>query len=594
MGKLFDKPDRSPADYEKGAVYKSWRGRVSVALVYPNSYHVGMSNLGLHTVYRLLNAQSHVVCERVFFPRARAHRAGSERDFVKPLSIESQKPITAFNVVAFSVAFENDFPNLLTILDIAGLPLWASDRNAGHPLIVAGGVSCAINPEPIAPFIDLIAVGEAELFLGPLFDPSHDFRFQTHQDRLGFLAEMARSIGGLYVPELYQAQHKKDGTLEGFGPTGDVPAKIKRVYLTDLSDTQTESAIITPDTTFDATHLIEVSRGCPHGCRFCAAGYIYRPPRFRPIDGLKKQLAAGLAETNKIGLVGAAVSDLPGLADLCRFAAQYKKDADKSFGTAQVSFSSLRADALDRDLIAALKAGAVKTATIAPDAGSARMRAVINKGLSEEAILTAVEKLVAAGIPNIKLYFMVGLPTEQGEDIASIVALCRKIKHTFLKVSRAQKRIGEITVSINSFVPKPVTPFQWVAMETVQNLKSKIKVIKNDLKKVPNVRIHADLPRWAYIQALLSRGDRRVADILYLAHQNNGNWAKTLKASPVNPDFYVAREHLFDELLPWDFIDHGVKKSFLKKEYQKALKSRPSPPCPIESCKICGVCKTVA
>jgi len=286
-------------------------------------------------------------------------------------------------------------------------------------------------------------------------------------------------------------------------------------------------------------------------------------------------------------LVGAAVSDLPGLSSLCQFAAQQKDGA-------RVSFSSLRADALDEDLIASLKKSGVKTATIAPDAGSARMRAVINKGLSEETILAAIENLVAAGIPNVKLYFMIGLPTETADDVSAIVNLCRKIKHMFLATSRAQKRIGEITVSLNSFVPKPVTPFQWVSMDSIDSLKAKIKTIKSALKKVPNIRIHADVPRWAYVQALFSRGDRRVADILYMAHQNKGNWPKTLKASPVNPDFYVARERGLDELFPWDFIDHGIKKSFLKNEYDRALKSRPSPPCPIESCQLCGVCKTIA
>jgi len=291
----------------------------------------------------------------------------------------------------------------------------------------------------------------------------------------------------------------------------------------------------------------------------------------------------GMATTDKIGLVGAAVSDLPGIKSLCRQALE---------SDVTLSFSSLRADALDADLLAVLHRGGVKTATIAPDAGSEKMRRVINKGITEEQILAATELLVANGIPNLKLYFMVGLPAETMDDVEEIVSLCRKIKHVFLKSSRYKKRIGEITVSLNSFVPKPATPFQWAPMDEVAVLKEKIRKVKNGLKKVPNVRVHADVPRWAYVQALLSRGDRRVADILLLAHKFGGNWPQTLKASPLNPDFYVHRHRSMDEKFPWDFIDHGVRKNFLAREYKRGLEGRSTPPCPTDkSCSICGACQ---
>jgi radical SAM superfamily enzyme YgiQ (UPF0313 family) len=269
----------------------------------------------------------------------------------------------------------------------------------------------------------------------------------------------------------------------------------------------------------------------------------------------------GAAQADTIGLVGAAVSDLPGIRDLCR----------KFLNTdVRIAFSSLRADRLAPELVAALKHSRVKTATIAPEAGTQRMRNVINKGISEDDVLNAARDLVENGIPNLRLYFMVGLPTENDVDVEGIISLCKRIKHRFLKSSRARKRIGEITVSLNCFVPKPFTPFQWVAMDEIKGLKHKIKKIKIDLKKVPNLRVHADVPRWAYIQALFARGDRRVADVLTLSHVNRGNWAQTLKTTPINPDFYVYRRRNFEELLPWDFIDHGIKKSFLWKEYQKA------------------------
>jgi radical SAM superfamily enzyme YgiQ (UPF0313 family) len=286
--------------------------------------------------------------------------------------------------------------------------------------------------------------------------------------------------------------------------------------------------------------------------------------------------------TDQIGLVGACVSDHPEINTLCN------QEFDEDI---RISFSSFRADALSPELLSVLRKSKVKTATIAPDAGSQRMRNIINKGITEDDVLHAAETLVAEGIPNLKLYFMVGLPLETMDDVDAIVTLCKRIKHRFLKSSRVRKRIGEITVSLSSFVPKPFTPFQWVAMDDMGSLKKKIKTIKQGLKRVANVRVHADVPRWAYIQALLARGDRKVAQILSLAHKNRENWPKTFKASPVNPDFYVLRERSLDEEFPWDFIDHGINKSFLKQEYKRALQGKTSPPCPMESCTLCGVCK---
>jgi radical SAM superfamily enzyme YgiQ (UPF0313 family) len=362
----------------------------------------------------------------------------------------------------------------------------------------------------------------------------------------------------------------------------DVPQTIQKAFIQDLSGTATRSAVITPHTTFAKTFLIEVGRGCPHGCRFCTAGYVYRPPRFRPIPLLLQHIHQALSVTDCIGLVGAAVSDLPGIDELCR------QLADKDV---RLSFSSLRADRLTPPLVSALKQGRVKTATIAPDAGSERMRQVINKGFSQEAILNAAETLVANGIPNLKLYFMLGLPTETEEDVAAIVKLCKQIKHRFLKSSRTRKHIGEITVSLSCFVPKPFTPFQWAAMAETAVLKDRIKTVKKDLKRIANLRVHSDMPRWAYVQGLLSRGDRRVAEILALAHSKGGNWAQTLKTTSVNPDFYVVRERQPDELFPWDFIDHGIRKSFLRKEHQRAQQGLPTAACRVGSCDRCGVCQ---
>jgi radical SAM family uncharacterized protein len=574
MAGKTDKFYKRFAESEIGTIRKPWKGRIKVALVYPNTYHVGMSNLGFQTVYDLLNKIEHVVCERSFLPTDK--RPGAD----PIVTIESGSPISVFDVIAFSVSFENDFPNILTILEKAGLPLRSSNRETPHPLIIAGGVAFFLNPEPVAPFVDCFLIGEAEGIVPRFFDT--DLPDLLNQDRTSCLKTLARNVPGTYVPEFYNATYHPDGTFRALEPLLDVPVKIECRFLKDLSRTPTCSAVLTPHTTFDRTFLIEVGRGCAHGCRFCSTGFVYRPPRFRPLSLLETCLRQGVSMTDRIGFVGASVSDYPEIKKLCN--QTFEKDI-------RISFSSLRADALSPELLSVLRESKVKTATIAPDAGSQRMRNIINKGITQEHILNAAEILVAEGIPNLKLYFMVGLPLETMDDVDAIVTLCKQIKHKFLKSSRVRKRIGEITVSLNSFVPKAFTPFQWAAMDDIRTLKNKIKVVKQGLKTVANVRVHADVPRWAYIQALLSRGDRKVAQILSLAHKNQGNWPKTFKASPVNPDFYVLRKRSVDEVFPWDFIDHGINKSFLKQEYNRALQGKTSPPCPMESCTLCGVCK---
>jgi radical SAM family uncharacterized protein len=575
MAHIKTKSPRSFVDSEISTIQKSNTARIRIALVYPNEYHIGMSNLGLQATYRLFNQIDGLACERAFLPHDNKRKKGRLQ------TVESGKSVRDFDVIAFSISFENDYPNILTALRYCELPLQSGDRKAPLALVIAGGVTCFLNPEPIAPFIDCFLIGEAEEMLGPFAECLLGWDPRSTPGREACLKTIAQTVSGAYVPAFYHVQYNSDGTLSRFEPEINVPRKIKRSYVQDLSTRPTHSSIITPHTTFDESFLIEVGRGCPHGCRFCGAGFVYRPTRFRPIPLLRECLRQGTEITAKIGLVGAAVSDLPGVEQLCN--RQLLKEV-------VISFSSLRADALSPGLISVLRQSNIKTATIAPDAGSERMRRVINKGITEDSVLAAVETLVKSGIPNLKLYFMIGLPTETPDDVEAIIALCKKIKHRFLTSSRPTKRMGEITVSINSFVPKPSTPFQWVGMDDVPTLKQKIKKIKEGLKKVANIRIHADIPRWAYIQALLSRGDRRVGEMLSQVHHNHDNWPQTLKTTSLNSDFYTLRERDLDELLPWDFIDHGIKKSFLAMEYKRALQGKTSPPCPSDSCNICGVC----
>ncbi|MEE8398468.1 MAG: TIGR03960 family B12-binding radical SAM protein [Desulfobacterales bacterium] len=571
MVRKTETPRRQLAESETGEVRKSWRGRIRVALVYPNTYAVGMSNLGFQSVYRLLNDRVDMVCERAFLPTDRG------RTTAAVMTVESGRPLSDFDVVAFSLSFENDYPHVLTILDKAGIPPLSSDRRSPLPLVLAGGVACFLNPEPLAPFVDCFLIGEAEALIPPFFN--HYTPGGTRRDQL---IALAGNVPGVYVPEFYQPAYKNDGTLASFDPIADVPARVRRVFVEDLASVATCSSILTPNTVFGDTFLIEVARGCPHGCRFCSAGYVYRPYRPRSFALLQACMAEGLAVADKIGMVGTAVSDLPEIDRLCEQAVA---------NGIHISFSSLRADRLSSEIIAALRQSGVKTATIAPDAGTQRLRDVINKDIVDVDILNGVESLVSGGIANVKLYFMIGLPTETREDIDGVVDLCLRVKRRFLESSRKQTRIGEITVSISPFVPKPSTPFQWAAMDGIAVLKEKIKRVKAGLKGVANLRIHVDAPRWAYVQALFSRGDRRVAEVLTDLHQARGNWAKTLKATSVDTDFFASRQRPYDEVLPWDFIDHGIKRSFLKREAERADRGTRFPPCDLESCTICGVCK---
>ncbi len=567
---------------EKGTIFKRWSGRFAIALAYPNRYAVGMSNLGFQSVYAAFNAREEVVCERVFYPEAE-DMSDLEQDGSTLLSVESQSPLDRFDLVAFSVSFENDIPNVLQMLRMSRIPVRNEARASHHPFVAAGGVAVFLNPEPIAPFMDFILAGEAEALL-PLFWPQ--LPRLSHRDipRSQVLRDLARHMPGVYVPSLYQVTYAEDGTLASMEPLpgNEVPEKVLHQRADLSQSTPSRTAITTPHAEFSGVNLLEIGRGCGRGCRFCAAGFIYRPMRCHSARSLVASVEGRMAETQRVGLVSAAVSDHPEIGPLCRTLLDLG---------GSLSFSSLRADSLTSEIVSVLQESGHRSVAIAPEAGSERLRRVINKNLHTDEIFRAVDLLTEKDILHLKLYFMIGLPTEAQEDLEAMVQLAKAVKHHVLQISRGKKRLGNITLSVNSFVPKPFTPFQWVSFAGVRELKEKARWIRRALQKVPNVRVHFDLPKWAYLQALLARGDRRVAPLIEKVALEGLSWTEAMKHSPVNADFWVMRERRRDELFPWEIIDHGIKRSFLWEEYQKALAGSPTAPCDLESgCRRCGAC----
>ncbi len=561
---------------EKGAVVREWGARFPIALVYPQIYPVAMGNLGFQAIYHLLNAQPGLHCERAFLPpteELEEHR----RTRTPILTLESQRPLRDFAAVAFSISFEADYPYVLQILEAAGLPLLSAARDSG-PLVLAGGVATFLNPEPLAPFVDAFFLGEGEAGAVTFFEfLASSCGDPGHRPRL--LQELARAVPGAYVPAGYHPIYHPDGTLAEFAPEPGFPEKVTAPHLPELAPYPTHSHLLAPQSEWGEMFLVETGRGCSRGCRFCAAGFVYRPPRERPLEELWTQVAQGLKERRKVGLVGAAVSDHPAVRELCR------KILAAGGG---IGISSLRADSVDAEIFDLLAQGGIRSVALAPEAGSDRLRRVINKGLSQEDLVRAGLALSQAGIPQLRLYFMLGLPTETREDAAAIPRLVRHLEHAVIKDSQGKRRLGLITLSLSSFVPKPFTPFQWAPFLEVAELKQRLKLVAREFHGVKTVRVHTDLPKWAYVQALLARGDRRVGDILLAAHQKG--WSRAFRDSPVNPDFFTLRERRPDELFPWDFIDHGLKKDYLWSEYQRALEGQETPPCRPQVCSRCGIC----
>ena len=542
---------------EAGYVRKPHGGRLRVALAFPNTYWVGMSNLGFQTVYRLFNDLPDVVCERVFLPPKQELKA--QLDARIPLvTVESQTPMADFDVLAFSVSFEWDYTNVLTMMRLAGIPVRADARTAHHPLVVLGGAITFVNPEPLALFADVVAAGEGEELV-----PALARAIAAAADRDDLFARLARERG-FYIPSWYDVRYAPDGTIAEYLPAHGAPLPVKKaaVKATERLDPPATS-IFTPETEFGSRLLVEVVRGCANLCRFCWAGYNYLPVRAFPKERILDLAARARPYASRVGLVSIALCDHPDIDEIL---------AGLAGMGYSISPASLRLDDLTPSIVRQLKESGERTLTIAPETGSDRLRRVINKTVTNAEILDRAELIFSTGIENLKLYYMIGLPTETDEDLVAIRDLTVAMRDIMLKHARPRGRVGRLVGSVNPLVPKPGTAYQWLPMEGSVAIDARIRRLRGLLAGLDNVHLNVKSERQAQFQALLSLGDRRVAPVIEAAERNGGNWRAAAAETGVDMAFYVYRDRSRDAVLPWDVIDGGLKAAFYRTEYEKGLR----------------------
>jgi radical SAM superfamily enzyme YgiQ (UPF0313 family) len=551
---------------ETGHVIKPHGARLRIALAFPNTYWVGMSNLGFQTVYRLFNDRPDVVCERLFLPPKQelAELMASRTPLV---TLESQSLVGEFDAIAFSVSFEWDYVNVLTLLRLAGIPVYAAERTVRHPLVVIGGAVTFVNPEPLAPFADVIAAGEGEVLV-----PSLDQAFHQASDRAELLRLLARERG-FYVPSFYEPQYLADGTLSGYRAgletsapgfaSPPLPVRKAALRTTEAVDPPA-TRIFTPDTEFGSRFLVEVVRGCANLCRFCWAGYNYLPVRAFPADRILQLAERARSYASRAGLVSIALCDHP---EIERILARLH---EMGYG---ISPASLRLDDITKPIVRLLRASGERTITIAPETGSDRLRRVINKTVTNDEILDRADLIFAEGLENLKLYYMIGLPTETDDDLIAIRDLTLQLRERMLHHARNRGAIGRIVGSVNPLIPKPGTAYQWLPMEDDASIDKKIRRLRSLMAGIDNVYFNIKSERHSYYQALLSLGDRRIAPAIVAAERNGQNWRAAVAEAHVDADFYIFRDRSHDAVLPWDIIDGGMKASFFHSEYDKSLRA---------------------
>jgi radical SAM superfamily enzyme YgiQ (UPF0313 family) len=544
---------------EVGYVRKPHGGKLRVALAFPNTYFVGMSNLGFQTVYKLFNEEADIVCERFFLP-PKSELAAQVAAGAPLVTLESQTPVRDFDVVAFSVSFEWDYTNVLTLLRLAGIPVRAEQRTHHDPLILIGGAVTFVNPEPLAPFADVIAAGEGEALI-----PSLLTAFKQASDRDDLLRRLVAERG-YYVPSFYDVNYAGNGTIAGYTPRPgtDAPPVVKKAALktTEAVDPPA-TTIFTPETEFGSRFLVEVVRGCANLCRFCWAGYNYLPVRAFPRDRILELAKRAKPYSNRAGLVSIALCDHPDIETILTDLVE--------MGYA-ISPASLRLDDLTPTILDLLRRSGERTITIAPETGSDRLRRVINKTVTNDEILKAADMIFAAGFENLKLYFMIGLPTETDEDLTAIRDLTLQLRDVMLTYARPRGQIGRIVGSVNPLVPKPGTAYQWLPMTDDRTIGQTIRRMHTLMAGIDNVYFNIKSERHSFYQALLSLGDRRVAPAIEAAERNGGNWRAAVAESGVDADFFVFRDRSGDAVLPWDIIDGGMKDAFFRNEFEKGLR----------------------
>lgn len=545
MAKKYIDEIKSRLAKESGVIIHKAGGRLKFALIYPNFYRVGMSNLGIHIIYEILNSRGDTSCERFFLPEPKT-LAEMEKSGEKILSMETQTPLNKFQVIGFAISFEQDYFNIVKILRLGKIKVRAEERTKFDPIIIAGGPCATFNPAPLSKIFDAFVIGEGEVILPPLMDILKKNNNLPREKILEKISELP----GVYVPKF--------------------PKKVSRQWLKNLDDFPAHSTIITDDTEFNM-YLIETARGCGRHCRFCMAGYCFRKPRNRSLEILKSEIEDAVKFGKKIGLMGPAISDYPQINELCKFILEKNLP---------MSVASFRADSVTPELVQALAKSGLKTLTIAPEVGSEKMRRVINKTITEENIFSAVKFGLDAGIKNFKFYFMVGLPFEELSDLEEIAALIIRLKNF--------SGAGKFTLSVNPFIPKPFTPFQWAKMADKKYLDTALKILRSKLKIFRDVEIISESLKSAEIQAILSRGDEKLAEIVAKSDSIK-KFRELLRENNIDENFYLRREISFDEIFAWDFLDMGMSKKYLLAELKKASDFKYTEPC-FENCKRCGVC----
>ena len=545
-----------------------------VAIVYPNTYFVGMSNLGLHIIYEEINLHPSSVCERIFLPEKKELDV-YDKTKTPLMSVETQRPMHQFDVVAFDVTFEMDYFHIPLMLRYGRVPVMSEDRTGFDPIVIAGGPCATFNPEPFADFIDAFIIGEGEGIVTAVLERIRKGR-ENGESREETIAALAQ-IGGVYVPVLYTPQYDDNKRFVGYDIADGAPKIIRRHF--EPLTSGGETVIATNFTEFGAMYIIEVARGCGRHCRFCMAGYCFRVPRVRSLDILKEGVDRAEKLGKKVGLMGAAISDYPEVDELVT----YIRSKDMRY-----SCASLRADSLTQAVVDGLAESGQKTITIAPETGSERLRRVINKGISEENLRTAAQLSAKSGIQHMRLYIMIGLPTETDEDIDAIIGLAERTQAHMAEVGCK----GRLTLSINPFIPKPFTPFQWMAMDHQKSVEKKLQYIKKSLQKNRRIEVLVESPKEAYIQGVLARGDRRLGKVLAACALDRGSksFKSEMKKAGLDMDDCNYRERKFEDYLPWSHLDMGLRNGYLEQEWQRAVDEAYTPPC-MEGCKRCGVCK---